>query len=162
MAPVKNNYMTPGGFKKLDDELQHLLRTERPEVTRLVSWAASNGDRSENADYIYGKKRLREIDRRIRFLTQRLDASVVVDPEKVVSSKVQFGATVEVVNEEGQSREITIVGVDEVDTSRNHLSWQSPIGRSLLGKSEGDEVTIVIPAGETTFEIVSISYKSIL
>lgn len=158
---TKNNYITPVGFKKLADELDHLVKTERPEVTRLVQWAASNGDRSENADYLYGKKRLREIDRRIRFLSQRLDAAVVVDPTHIKSSKVQFGATVKILDEEGKEREISIVGVDEVNTSRNHLSWQSPIGRSLIGKSEGDEVTIQVPAGETTVEIVSIKYQSI-
>ena len=153
--------MTPAGHKKLMDELENLLRIERPEVTRLVQWAASNGDRSENADYLYGKKRLREIDRRIRFLTQRLDAAVVVDPSTMTSEKVQFGATVKVTDEEGRRREISIVGVDEVDTARNHLSWQSPIGKALIGKKIADEVTIQVPAGETTFEIVSIEYKTI-
>lgn len=156
---VKNNYITPEGFKILTDELQQLLRVERPEITKLIQWAASNGDRSENADYLYGKKRLREIDRRVRFLTQRLDAAVIVDPTTIKSQKVQFGATVEIVDENGHSKTYTIVGVDEVDTARGHLSWQSPIGRSLLGKEEGDEVIIKVPTGEYSVEIVSIEYK---
>lgn len=157
----KNNYITPGGHQKLVDELEQLLRVERPEVTKLVQWAASNGDRSENADYLYGKKRLREIDRRVRFLSQRLDAAVVVDPTNITSDKVQFGATLEVSDEEGNIRKYSIVGVDEVDTARGRISWQSPIGKSLLGKEEGDEVLVKIPAGEVTLEIVKINYQPI-
>lgn len=157
----KKNYMTPGGHKKLLNELDHLLRNERPEVTKLVQWAASNGDRSENADYIYGKRRLREIDRRIRFLTQRLDAAVVVDVTTISSEKVQFGATVEIIDEEGSKKSYTIVGIDELDTGRGRISWQSPIGRSLLGKKVGDEVLIKVPAGELTYEVISITYKII-
>lgn len=158
---VKNNYITPKGHRKLVEEFEQLLKVERPEVTKLVQWAASNGDRSENADYLYGKKRLREIDRRIRFLNQRLDAAVVVDPAEVKSEKVQFGATVEIINEEGVSRCFTIVGVDEVDTAKGQISWQSPIGRALLGKNEGDEVVIKAPSGDQEYEIASISYGSI-
>lgn len=158
---VKNNYITPGGHKKLIDELEQLLRVERPEVTKLVQWAASNGDRSENADYLYGKKRLREIDRRVRFLTQRLDASLVVDPTKTYSSKVQFGATIEVSDEEGCVKSYSIVGVDEVDTAKGRISWQSPIGKSLIGKEVGDEVLVKIPAGEVTLEILRIIYQPI-
>ena len=157
----KNNYITPKGHKKLVDELEQLLRVERPEVTKLVQWAASNGDRSENADYLYGKRRLREIDRRVRFLTQRLDAAIVVDPATLNSEKVQFGATLEVTNEEGNIRKYSIVGVDEVDTARGRISWQSPIGKSLLGKQLGDEVLVKIPAGEVTLEIVKITYQPI-
>ncbi len=157
----KNNYITPCGHKKLVDELEQLLRVERPEVTKLVQWAASNGDRSENADYLYGKKRLREIDRRVRFLTQRLDAAVIVDPAKIHSPKVQFGATLEVTDEDGQTRKYSIVGVDEVDTAKGRISWQSPIGRSLIGKTVGDEVLVKIPSGEVTLEIVKISYQPI-
>ena len=157
----KNNYITPKGHQKLLDELEQLLRVERPEVTKLVQWAASNGDRSENADYLYGKKRLREIDRRVRFLTQRLDAAVVVDPSKITSEKVQFGATLEVSDDDGNLRKYSIVGVDEVDTARGRISWQSPIGKSLLGKEEGDEVLVKIPAGEVTLEIVKINYQPI-
>lgn len=150
--------MTPKGHKKLVDELDELLRVERPEVTKLIQWAASNGDRSENADYLYGKKRLREIDRRIRFLTSRLDQAQVVQPSQTVSNKIQFGATVEILDEEGDKRKYTIVGVDEVDTSKGHISWQSPIGKTLLGKVLGQEVVINAPAGEMNFEIVSIQY----
>lgn len=157
----KNNYITPAGHKKLVDELEQLMRIERPEVTKLVQWAASNGDRSENADYLYGKKRLREIDRRVRFLSQRLDAAVVVDPAKISSAKVQFGATLEVTDEEGQFRKYSIVGVDEVDTAKGRISWQSPIGKTLIGKSVGDEVLVKIPSGEVTLEIVKIIYQPI-
>lgn len=157
----KNNYISPKGHQKLISELEELLKNERPEVTKLVQWAASNGDRSENADYLYGKKRLREIDRRIRFLTQRLDNAVVVDPTQITSEKVQFGATVEVIDEDGNTRTFTIVGVDEVDTAKNRISWQSPIGRSLIGKAEGDEVTIKVPAGEIIYEVQSITYLAI-
>lgn len=157
----KKNYMTPQGQKKLQDELEQLLRKERPEVTKLVQWAASNGDRSENADYLYGKRRLREIDRRVRFLTQRLEAAVVVDPCEINSDKVQFGATVEIMDEDGISKRFTIVGIDEVNTSLGRISWQSPIGRALIGKKEGDEVLIQVPAGETVYEVVSVSYQPI-
>lgn len=161
MAQVKNNYITPQGHQKLVDELENLLRIERPEVTSLIQWAASNGDRSENADYIYGKRRLREIDRRIRFLSTRLDAAQVVDPAKMQSDKIQFGATVQVLDQEGETKNFTIVGVDEVDTAKNRLSWQSPIGKGLLGKNVGDEVIIQVPAGEMVFEVVSITYQTI-
>jgi transcription elongation factor GreB len=157
----KNNYITPVGHKRLLDELETLLKIERPEVTKLVQWAASNGDRSENADYLYGKRRLREIDRRIRFLTQRLDASVVVEPLKISSSKIQFGATVELSDNEGKLKTFTIVGVDEVNTSLGRISWQSPIGKSLIGKSFGDEVLVKVPSGEISYEIISVSYKPI-
>lgn len=158
---VKNNYISPKGHQKLVDELNTLLKVERPEVTRLVQWAASNGDRSENADYLYGKRRLREIDRRIRFLNQRLDSAVVVDPSEITSRKVQFGATVEVMDEEGFTKVLTIVGVDEVDTAKGRISWQSPIGKALLGKAEGDEVLVKVPSGEVSYEIVTIAYKPI-
>ena len=157
----KNNYITPLGHKRLLDELENLLKNERPEVTKLVQWAASNGDRSENADYLYGKRRLREIDRRIRFLTQRLDASVVVDPQKMNSNKIQFGATIELLDEEGKTKTFTIVGVDEVNTSLGRISWQSPIGKSLIGKSSGDEVLVKVPSGEVVYEVISVTYKLI-
>lgn len=161
MDKKKNNYISPKGYKNLVEELEHLLKSERPEVTKLVQWAASNGDRSENADYLYGKRRLREIDRRVRFLTQRLDAAVIVDPGTINSEKVQFGATVEITDEEGLIKIVTIVGVDEVNTARGHISWQSPIGKALLGKSPGDEVLVQIPAGEITYEILCVSYQSL-
>lgn len=157
----KNNYISPQGHQRLLSELENLLRVERPEVTKLVQWAASNGDRSENADYIYGKRRLREIDRRIRFLSQRLDKAVVVDPSQIKSTKVQFGATVDVQDEEGNSKRLTIVGVDEVDTAKNRISWQSPIGRALLGKSVGEEVLVRVPSGEITYEVIEINYEPI-
>lgn len=157
----KTNYITPRGHQRLIDELENLLRVERPEVTKLVQWAASNGDRSENADYLYGKKRLREIDRRVRFLSQRLDQAVVVDPVKVITERIQFGATVRVVDEEGEEKTYTIVGVDEVNTALGRISWQSPIGRALIGKVVGDEVLVRVPAGEITLEVVNVRYQSI-
>jgi len=157
----KNNYISPDGYKKLMNELNDLLKNERPEVTKLVQWAASNGDRSENADYLYGKKRLREIDRRIRFLNQRLEASSVIDPLNINSKKIQFGATVKIIDETGLSKRFTIVGVDEVDTTKGRISWQSPIGKSLIGKEVGDEVLVKVPAGELLFVIDSISYQPI-
>jgi transcription elongation factor GreB len=162
MVPKKNNYITPAGYERLMHELQQLLRRERPEITQLIQWAASNGDRSENADYLYGRRRLREIDRRIRFLTQRLEASVVIDPAAQDFETIQFGATIEILDDEGVARIISIVGVDEVDTARGRISWQSPIGRSLLGKKVGDEIQIQVPAGEKSYEVVSICYKTIL
>jgi len=157
----KNNYISPSGHQKLIIELEHLLKTERPEITKLVQWAASNGDRSENADYLYGKRKLREIDRRIRFLNQRLDASIVIDPMKINSEKIQFGATVEIINDEGIMKRFTIVGVDEVDTTKGRISWQSPIGKSLIGKQVGDEVLVKVPTGELSFVIETISYQPI-
>lgn len=155
----KKNYITPQGHKVLTDELIQLMRKERPEVCQLVQWAAGNGDRSENADYQYGKKRLREIDRRIRFLTARLDAAVVVDPATIQSEKVQFGATITVVDNEGNEKKWSIVGVDEVRTDIGRISWQSPIGRALIGKTLGDEVVITIPNGSMTLEITEIIYQ---
>lgn len=157
----KNNYITPNGHKKLLDELDQLQRVERPEVTQLVQWAASNGDRSENADYLYGKRRLREIDRRIRFLMKRLDLAVVVDNKEKNTDLIQFGATVEVMDEEGLTRRFTIVGVDEIETSKGRISWKSPIGHSLIGKSVGDELVVKAPSGELYYEIISVTYKPI-
>lgn len=157
----KNNYISPIGHKRLVDELESLLKIERPEVTKLVQWAASNGDRSENADYLYGKRRLREIDRRIRFLNQRLDAAVIVDPLKINSAKIQFGATVELLGEDGAKKIFTIVGVDEVNTSIGRISWQSPVGKNLIGKSKGDEVLVKVPSGEIVYEVISVTYKPI-
>lgn len=161
MTINKNNYITPPGYERLQVELQQLLKQERPQVTSLIQWAASNGDRSENADYIYGRKRLREIDRRIRFLLSRLDASVVVDPQSIKSEQIQFGATIELCDEDGHTRTISIVGVDEIDTKLGRLSWQSPFGRALLGKKVGDWAIIQLPAGEKSYEVVSIAYQPI-
>lgn len=158
----EKNYITPRGFKRLQDELHQLLRVERPEVTKTVAWAASNGDRSENADYLYGKKRLREIDRRVRFLSFRIELAVVVDPLNVKSEKVQFGATVTIADEEsGEEKKISIVGVDEIDTEKNQLSWKSPLGSSLIGKEVGDTILLKIPIGTRSYEIIEIDYVSI-
>ena len=151
-------YLTPEGAKKLQEELQHLLYTERPRVVGEVSEAAAQGDRSENAEYIYGKKRLREIDRRIRFLTKRLDNAVVVKNEEATHHVVFFGATVEIEDEDGAHKCYTIVGPDEVDPGAGRISFKSPIGQALLKKKVGDVVTVRRPAGEIDLEIVAIRY----
>lgn len=155
------NYITPAGHKRLRDELLHLIDEERPEVVRLVSWAASNGDRSENGDYIYGKRRLREIDRRIRFLTKRLDLAEVVDASKQESvDQVFFGATVDYAGEDGEIHTITIVGVDEVDLDRGHVSWISPVARALLKARIGDAVTLHTPAGPEQIDVLDVRYPA--
>ncbi len=156
----KKNYITPLGHQKLLGELNELLKVERPEVTKLVQWAASNGDRSENADYLYGKKRLREIDRRLRFLNKRLEEAVVIDPSTLKSERVQFGATVVLQDENKVHKTFKIVGIDEVDTNRGQISWQSPIGRALLGKSLHDLIVVHTPSGEMNYEILSILYMT--
>jgi transcription elongation factor GreB len=154
------NYITPGGYHRLREELAQLVKVERPEVVRVVSWAASNGDRSENGDYIYGKKRLREIDRRIRFLTRRLDSAEVVDPSvREATNQIFFGATVNY-RSSGQESEITIVGIDEVDPANGRVSWISPIARALLKAREGDVVQLRTPAGLETLEILAVSYAA--
>jgi transcription elongation factor GreB len=154
------NYITPGGFKRLKDELVHLLNDERPEVVRTVSWAASNGDRSENGDYIYGKKRLREIDRRIRFLTKRLDIAEVVDPAARTEAldQVFFGATVRYADGAGVEHEVQIVGVDEVDPARGKVSWIAPIARAFLKAREGDRIDLRTPVGVERLEVISVRY----
>ena len=153
------NYMTPQGFARLREELNRLMRKERPEVVQVVSWAAANGDRSENGDYLYGKKRLREIDRRIRFLSKRLERSEVVDPAKrPKTDQVFFGATVAYANAKGEERTVKIVGVDEVDPGRGHVSWISPIARALIRAYEGDVVKMRTPAGEEEIEIIRVEY----
>ncbi len=158
LADVRN-YITPLGYSRLKQELVHLLNAERPEVVRTVSWAASNGDRSENGDYIYGKKRLREIDRRIRFLTKRLDVAEVVDPAARESTdQIFFGATVRYALENGSENSVTIVGVDEVDPAQGYVSWISPIAGALLKAYAGDTVTLRTPAGTETLEILDVSY----
>lgn len=161
MAINEKNYITPKGFKKLQDELDYLVRIERPEVTKTVAWAAGNGDRSENADYIYGKKRMREIDKRVRFLTSRLDKAHQVNPIEITSLKVQFGATVELIDEDGNSKVFSIVGVDEIDIEKGHISWRSPIGSSLIGKGQGENIIVKTPKGELEYEIIKILYKEI-
>lgn len=153
------NYMTPQGFDRLREELMTLMRKERPEVVQVVTWAAANGDRSENGDYLYGKKRLREIDRRIRFLSKRLERSEVVDPAKrPKTDQVFFGATVTFANAKGEERTVKIVGVDEVDPGRGHVSWISPVARALLRAQEGDAVRMRTPSGEEELEIVKVVY----
>jgi transcription elongation factor GreB len=156
------NYMTPGGFGRLKSELDQLLSTERPELVATIAWAAGNGDRSENGDYIYGKKRLREVDRRIRFLIKRLDNAEVVDPTTRSGAededRVYFGATVDVVNSKGDSRTVSIVGVDEIDTARGYISWVSPMARALIKAREGDTVTLQTPGGPEELEIASVRY----
>jgi transcription elongation factor GreB len=157
------NYMTPGGFARLKAELSLLVDKERPEVVAIVAWAAGNGDRSENGDYIYGKKRLREIDRRIRFLIKRLDNAEVVDPlarrEADNADQIFFGATVTVSNSRGEERTVSIVGVDEIDTARGYISWVSPMARALIKAREGDAVTLNTPAGVEQLEILVVRYE---
>jgi transcription elongation factor GreB len=153
------NYITPAGYRRMRDELLHLIDVERPEVVKLVSWAASNGDRSENGDYIYGKRRLREIDRRIRFLTKRLDLAEIVDSSKQENvDQVFFGATVDYETEDGEDHTVTIVGVDEVDLDIGRVSWISPIARALLKAKIGDTVTLYTPAGPQSIDIVDVKY----
>jgi transcription elongation factor GreB len=162
LPPGSRNYMTPGGFARLRRELEALVSRERPELVATVAWAAGNGDRSENGDYIYGKKRLREIDRRIRFLVQRLDNAEVVDPaaprDDDMESQVYFGATVTVADGHGDERTISIVGIDEIDTGRGYVSWISPIARALTKAREGDTITLKTPGGVEDLEIVSVRY----
>lgn len=160
-VPGGKNYITPAGAERLRQELKKLRYEERPEVTKVVSWAAGNGDRSENGDYLYGKKRLREIDKRMRFLAKRLEAAEVVDPLKVQVAHVQFGATVSLRYEDGSERTYVIVGIDEVDLSRGRISWQSPLARALLKAQEGDVVQFHSPKGLQEVEVLSVLYVSI-
>jgi transcription elongation factor GreB len=159
------NYITPGGFQRLRDELRFLLNRERPAVTQVVAWAAGNGDRSENADYQYNKRRLREIDRRIRFLEKRLDAAEVVDPEAPragrAATHVFFGATVRYANDNGTERWVSIVGVDEVDVDRHCISWMSPLARALMKAGPGDRVALRAPGGTETLEILDVRYQRV-
>ncbi len=153
------NYMTPEGFARLRGELDTLMRKERPDVVKVVSWAAGNGDRSENGDYIYGKKRLREIDRRVRYLSKRLANAEVVDPTKrAKTDQVFFGATVTTANARDEERTLKIVGVDEVDLAKGHVSWISPIAKALLKAEEGDVVRMRTPNGVEELEIVKVEY----
>ena len=166
IPPGSKNYMTPAGYRRLKDELLHLLDVDRPQVVSTVAWAASNGDRSENGDYIYGKKRLREIDRRIRFLTRRLDAAEVVDPAQraaqgQATDQVFFGATVRYLNGAGEEVQIAIVGIDEVDLPRGRVSWISPVARVLTKAREGDVVQLRTPAGIDTLEVLQVSYVAL-
>jgi transcription elongation factor GreB len=164
-APVlpagQKNYLTPAGYARLRAELMSLLDDERPRIVETVSWAAKNGDRSENGDYLYGKKRLREIDRRIRFLTRRLDIAEVADPSRHHGGdQVFFGATVTYANARGDERTVTIKGIDEADALAGEVSWISPIARALLKAREGDEVTLITPAGPERIEVVAVHYPA--
>jgi len=157
------NYITPSGLQRLKDEHQFLLTRERPAVVEVVAWAASNGDRSENADYQYGKRRLRQIDGRIRFLTQRIEAAEVVDPERSrvgqPETRAFFGATVRYANAAGTERVVSIVGVDEVDLNRNHISWASPLARALMKSAEGDSVVLQAPGGTEYLTVLEVCYE---
>lgn len=155
------NYITPAGYARLRDELLQLMDEERPKVVEAVHWAAKNGDRSENGDYLYGKKRLREIDRRIRFLTKRLEIAEVTDPSvHHGSDQVFFGATVLYADETGDERSVTILGIDEADSAQSQVSWISPIARALLKSREGDVVKLVTPGGTHEVELLSVSYPA--
>jgi transcription elongation factor GreB len=155
------NYMTPQGYQTLRAELLTLIDDERPKVVETVSWAAKNGDRSENGDYLYGKKRLREIDRRVRFLTKRLDVAEIADPAvHHGSDQVFFGATVTYANSAGDTRTITIKGIDESDSLKGEVSWIAPIARALLKAREGDEVTLVTPGGVEKIEVLEVRYPT--
>jgi transcription elongation factor GreB len=169
MANIKTEkpvpiYMTPACAQKLRAELKEILYQLRPEMVKTAAWAAGNGDRSENADYHYAKRKLRQFDGRIRFLTKRLEAATVVDPveqQKIARGRVLFGCTVTVENEEGEEKVFSIVGADELDLSRGYVSWVSPVGRALLGSVEGDVVSFATPGGQTELEIVKIEYKAL-
>jgi transcription elongation factor GreB len=161
-APVPaKNYISPAGFARLKAELKRLVELERPEVVRTVSWAASNGDRSENGDYLYGKKRLREIDRRVRYLIKRLENASVVDNAGRDTGQVFFGATARVRARSGEERSVTIVGADEVDPARGRVSWISPVAAALLKARVGDVVLLRTPAGAELLEILDVTYSSI-
>jgi transcription elongation factor GreB len=152
------NYITPAGARRLSEELSRLRSIERPRIVQEVADAAAQGDRSENAEYIYGKRKLREIDRRMRYLTKRLERAVVIDPRQPRGEKIFFGATVEIEDEAAVRTTYQIVGEDEIDSDANKISWRSPVGRALLGRSAGDVVTVRRPAGEVELEIVAVRY----
>ena len=159
--PKGKNYMTPAGAERMRQELRKLRYEERPEVTRVVSWAAGNGDRSENGDYLYGKKRLREIDKRMRFLAKRLESAEIVDPLSIQAEYVQFGATVTIRYEDDTEKTFSIVGVDEVDLSKGRISWMSPLANALMRAHEGDWVTFHSPKGQQEIEVVKVAYVAI-
>jgi transcription elongation factor GreB len=160
LKPGAKAYITPQGYRKLQDELEHLWKVERPRVTSEVAAAAAQGDRSENAEYIYGKKRLREIDRRVRFLSKRLDVLAIVTPSKEQHGKVFFGAWVTIEDEEGHEATYRIVGGDEFDSDRGWISVDSPLARALLGKAEGEEATVVRPKGRAQVVVVRVTYEA--
>jgi transcription elongation factor GreB len=153
------NYITPSGFNTLKAELKDLLTRQRPELVSVIAWAASNGDRSENGDYIYGKRKLREIDRRIRFLSQRLESAEVIDLKSQDPKRVLFGAFVVLGDEEGEQKRVRIVGQDEIQLDRGWISWQSPIARAVLGAKVGDVVSAQTPKGVQEFEVLEVSYE---
>ena len=165
LATLSNNYITPGGLQRLKDEHRFLLSRERPAVTEVVAWAASNGDRSENADYQYGKRRLRQIDGRIHFLTKRIESAEVVDPETPrageAATRAFFGATVRYADAAGTERVVSIVGTDEVDLARNHVSWVSPLGRALMKSTAGDRVVLQAPGGTAYLTVLDVRYERI-
>lgn len=152
------NYITPEGFLKLQEEFKKLFHEERPKLVETIAWAAGNGDRSENADYIYGKRRLREVDRRLKFLRDRIESAQVVDPKTIQSDKVVFAAQVTIEDENGEVKTYRIVGEDEISPQTNHISWKSPMAKALLGRRVGDEVVIRRPAGDLEAEIIKISF----
>lgn len=161
VAPDGKNYITRAGYERLRSELLTLIDEERPKIVEIVHWAASNGDRSENGDYLYGKKRLREIDRRIRFLTQRLEIAEVVNPSMHFGGEqVFFGATVVVAYADGQEATVTILGVDEVDSAKGQISWVSPLARALLKARLGDSIRLQVPGGVQEMEVVSVDYPA--
>jgi transcription elongation factor GreB len=162
IPPGSKNYLTPLGWRRMRDELTWLVKTERPQVTSVVSWAAKLGDRSENADYQYGKKRLREIDRRIRYLTKRLEAAEVVDPAtREETDQVFFGATVTYATRSGEEQTVCIVGIDETDLPHHYVSWISPVARALIKAREGDTVSLKTPGGDEELEILEVRYEEI-
>ena len=158
MSDEVKNYITPAGYKRLQEELARLWKVERPPIVTTVAWAASNGDRSENGDYIFGKKKLREIDKRIRYLSKSLDRAVVVDNAGRTLDRVFFGATVTIADDRGQERDVTIVGVDELDDAGARVSWRSPLAKALLKAKVGDTVTVSAPRGPEHVEILAIRY----
>jgi transcription elongation factor GreB len=161
MAVEAKNYITPGGYRRLQEELARLWKVERPAMVTTVAWAAGNGDRSENGDYIYGKRKLREIDRRIRYLSKTLDRAEVVDNSGRTHERVHFGATVTILYETGGEREVTIVGVDELDSGDTRVSWRSPLARALLAAKVGDTVTLRAPRGPERLEIIAVRYDDL-
>ena len=161
LPPGAKNYITPAGYARLKNELQLLLDKERPELVKVIAWAASNGDRSENADYIYGKRRLREIDHRIRFLNQRLEIAEIIDPARPGLDQVFFGATVTYCDGKGTERTVSIVGRDEVDSKRGRISWVSPVARTLNKARAGDSVTLRTPAGIDQLQVIEVRYVAL-
>jgi transcription elongation factor GreB len=156
---MTKNYITAPGAERLKAELKQLLLVDRPELVKVIQWAASNGDRSENGDYIYGKRRLREIDRRIRFLTQRLESAEIINPVNQKKDRVLFGAKVTFADEEGNEKTFQIVGQDEIDVKKGYISWVSPIAKALLNSKVGDVVKVVTPKGPEELEVLEISYE---